>query len=341
MSFDLKNTYDLALEKDEALPIKYFKPYIMEFAGQLAEETKRAYLSDIRDFFDVSNIYEITIDMVREVTPSVVNKYAKGLIMNGRSTATVNRKLQSLSRFYKYLGRKNIGIVDYNPISTDEGAVRFKTRNYSNTRALTKDEVKRMIEVINEDKTIVGLRNKIIILLLATTGMRREEIANIKLSDFSTYKENYIIEFIGKGLKDRMVVVADIIIKYIEDYLEMRGLSLQNKNKYLFVSHSSVTGSRDYKETRPITTQTVYRVVKQVAKKAGLDESSISPHCLRHTYITESLNADIPMEVIQDRVGHISSNTTKRYDHTNKITKDNPANDWANELDVKQEVKNE
>lgn len=331
---NLNETYDFALEKSESQPIKYFKPYIAEFAGQLADETKRAYLSDIRSFFNVESVYEVTIDMVRSVSPAMINKYAKKLVVDGASTSTVNRKLQALSKFYKYLCRKNVGIMDYNPVSTEEGAVRFKTRNYSNTRALTKDEVKKMMEALNEDKSIIGLRNKIIILLLATTGMRREEIANIKLSDFGIYNENHVIEFIGKGMKDRMVVVADIIMKYIEEYLSMRGLTLQSKNRYLFVSHTLVTYSRSYKETRPITTQTVYRVVKAVAKKAGLDASSIHPHCLRHTYITESLDAGIPMEVVQDRVSHISSSTTRRYDHTNKITKDNPANEWAEELDV-------
>ena len=251
------------------------------------------------------------------------------MLEKGYASSTINRKMQALSKFYKYLCRREVGVMDYNPFSSDEGTARLKVKRYSSTRALTDDEVKKIMEIISKDRSVLGLRNKIIVLLLATTGMRRSEIANLKIGQIGINQGQYIIEFAGKGKKERFVVIAHAIKKYIDQYLELRELTYKDKNMPLFVGHA--TNSDPY---QGITSQAVYYLIKDVAKEAGLDVKAISPHCFRHTYITKSLNLGCSLEDVQDRVGHSDISTTRRYDHTKRLIEGNPADELANLYDM-------
>jgi integrase/recombinase XerD len=225
------------------------------------------------------------------------------------------------------MARKEVCIVSYNPVSADEGAMRFKNKNYSNTRALTDDEVRAIMEVISCDNSILGLRNKIIVLLLATTGMRREELASLKIGSLKKSDGQDMFEFLGKGNKERMVVIAKTIRNLIDEYLSMRGVTLFEKTLPLFISHSTNMNNRI--ANKPITPQSIYNVIKAVADEANIDASSVSPHCFRHTYVTRSLKMGIRLEDIQDRVGHSDISTTKRYAHSNNILEGNPADALA------------
>lgn len=300
-----------------------------QLTGSLTPNTRRAYMTDIIQFFNVSNPNQINIDMIRDVNVATANQYFEKLHNEGYANSTINRKLQALSKFYKFLCRKEVGIMDYNPFSSDEGTVRLKVRSYSNTRALADHEVKTFMSVISADRTILGLRNKIIMLLIATTGMRRAEVASLVIGMIGKMMGKSIIDFTGKGNKERFVEIAESIKKLIDEYIKLRGLTYMDKSQPLFVSHA-----HNADPTKPITTETIYQLVKKVAKQAGLEEDSISPHCFRHTYITKSLDLGCDLADIQDRVGHASMSTTRRYDHTKRILKNNPANALAEMFNV-------
>lgn len=301
--------------------------HITELAGSLSDNTKRAYLADIRQFFGIRDFAELTIDMVARTKVSHVNRYFKRLAEEGLSPSTINRKLQALSKFYKFMARREVGIVEYNPFSSDEGAMRFKSKNYSNTRSLQDEEVRAIMEIITKDNSILGIRNQILILMLATTGMRRDELATLKIGYLKKSDGKDLIEFTGKGNKERMVVIAKSIRELIGKYLDMRGVTLSDKNLPMFVSHS--TRNNNIASSTSITTQSIYNLVKKVAGEAGVDAESVSPHCFRHTYVTRSLEMGVPLDTIQDRVGHSDISTTKRYAHTKKILEDNPADALA------------
>lgn len=302
--------------------------YIYELAGSLTSNTKRAYLGDIKRFYDISDFSELTLDMVQGVDVERANKYIDKLVEQGKKPSTINRSIRALSKFYRYLCRREIGIMTYNPFSSDEGINIFKIGNQSTGRALLDDEVIKFIEVINEDKSIIGLRNKIIILMLATTGMRRSEVSGTKIGQISVSEGEYIINAVGKGRKTRIVVISKGLKIYIDKYLEARGLTYKDKNKPLFDNHSS-----NGEENSGISHQTVYRAVKGIANKAGLEVDNISPHSLRHTYITNSLKEGCPLEDVQDRVGHADPSTTRRYDHLRRIINNNPADKFLEKFD--------
>lgn len=294
------------------------------FTSSLTESTKRAYISDIKEFFNVISINQITPEQLSAIDTNTANKYFEHLTNKGLKIATVNRKMTSLSYFFTFLSRRDIKIVDYNPFSPKEGSRRFKnSKNYSSTRCLTVDEVKKLISVTNEDTTI-NLRDKLIIMLLVTTGMRREEITTIKIGDVFKNNGKWCAEIIGKGDKARYIIFAPMVYDLMVRYITERGSSMEHKDEYLLINHS-----RNY-DTQGLSTITVYSVIKKYSAYAGIDPETVSPHSLRHSFITISLESGAKLEDVQDMVGHSDMSTTRRYDHTNRVIKNNTSEKLSN-----------
>lgn len=321
---ELNNRNEIIINENTGL-----QNHIVELAGSLSKSTKRAYLNDIKQFFGINDFSELTINMVRNVNVATSNRYFEKMVKLGYAEATINRKMQALSKFYKFMGRREVGVMNYNPFSSDEGSGRLKTKRYSNTRALTDNEVKSIMSIISQDRSILGLRNKIMVLLLATTGMRRQELAKLKIDNIGINMGKHVIEYIAKGGKPMYIVIAKTIKTYIDHYIQLRGLTYMDKDQPLLISHSS-----NADPTKHISTETIYQTIKKVANKAGLEADSISPHCFRHTYITKSLDMGCTIEDVQDRVGHADISTTRRYDHTRRIINNNPADEMAQLYDM-------
>lgn len=292
------------------------------YTKTLTKETKRSYMQTIKEFFGVNELNEVSIQDMQSVTPDTVNEYAHRLLKKGLKPATVNKKLSALQSFYSFLCRRAVGVMTYNPCSTNEGAIRFKNaaKQYSDKRALTPSEVKGMIEATKYTEGLAGIRDRIIIELLATTGMRRAELCSIKLGDIKVDSGKKIIEIIGKGDKPRIIVLSSHISELIDKYVAGRELTYKDVDMPLITSHGNRGDS-----TKPITKNSVYRIIKQYAKYSGLDETTISPHCLRHTYATQCIEMGIELQDVKDLMAHSSINTTLRYNHSYNVIKNNPA----------------
>lgn len=290
------------------------------YTGTLSENTKRAYITDIKGFFMVDSLKEITIDMIQSVTEVEASAFRDRLHEEGKALSTINRKMTSLSSFYTFMTKRHIGIMDYNPFQEIK---RMKyNKRYSSTRCLTKGEVQEFVKVAMEGSDISSMRNRVIFLMLATTGIRRSEITTMKIKDISTTHGKTIINITRKGEQEGMIVLSGTVHVFLKQYMEMRGITMQDKEEYLFVSHST-NGS----EGDRLTPQSIYNIVKSIAKKAGSDFTDVSPHSLRHTFITESLQLGARLEDVQDMVGHSDIMTTRRYDHSNRIIEHNTADD--------------
>lgn len=309
---------DSEVSRIEALDLE------QRFTNTLTDSTNRAYMSDIKEFFKVFSINQINFDRIKEVDVNTANKYFEILVKKGLKISTINRKMTSLSFFFSFLSRRDIGIVQYNPFSPKEGCRRYKNgRNYSTTRCLTTSEVKQLIGATNED-SIIDMRDKLIIMLLSTTGMRREEIVSIKIGDIFKNSGKNCAEIIGKGDKSRYIVFAPIVFEMIEKYLEYRGLTFEDKDEFLIVNHA-----RNY-DNKQLSTISIYNIIKKHSSMAGINPESISPHSLRHSFITISLENGAKIEDVQDMVGHASMNTTRRYDHTNRVIMNNTSEKLSN-----------
>lgn len=293
------------------------------YTNTLTPLTKMNYISTIKDFFGVHDLSEITVEQMQSVTPDVVNTWAHKQLAKGNAMSTINRKLSALHSFYQFLCRRNVGIMNYNPASTSEGAIRFKNaqKDYSDKRVLAPAEVNKMFKSAAKQGGILGKRDLLVLQLLATTGMRRAELCGIKIGDIEMLSGKHIIQITGKGNKKRFVVLTNHVYTLIEDYLEARKVTFKDKSLPLIISHSS-----NADPTKHVDTVTIYRIVKKHADQAGVDASTISPHAMRATFATLSY-AELGMskDELMELMGHSSVNTTGRYIKAVKMLENSPA----------------
>ena len=291
------------------------------FTNTLGKETKRAYVQAIKEFFG-KDLCNITIEDMQAVTPEMANKYAMNLLNNGLKRTSINRKLSALHSFYKFLCRRSVGIMTYNPFDSDEGCIRFKNaqKNYIAKRALVADEVKTMFDLAKMDNSIIGVRDLLVLELLATTGMRRAEICEIKIGDIQFTQGVYAINIVGKGSKERIIVASNEVMGIINKYMNMRGITMKDKDEYLLVSHANRKSG-----SGKVSTNMIYRIVKHYAELADIDPDTISPHTLRHTFATQCIGMGTPIQDVQQLMGHASINTTELYNHSFNIINNNPA----------------
>ena len=291
------------------------------FTNTLGKETKRAYVQAIKEFFD-KDLCDITIEDMQAVTPEMANKYAMNLLNNGLKRTSINRKLSALHSFYKFLCRRSVGIMTYNPFDSDEGCIRFKNaqKNYIAKRALVTDEVKTMFDLAKMDNSIIGVRDLLVLELLASTGMRRAEICEIKIGDIQFTQGVYAINIVGKGNKERIIVASNEVMGIINKYMNMRGITMKDKDEYLLVSHANRKSG-----SGKVSTNMIYRIVKHYAELADIDPDTISPHTLRHTFATQCIGMGTPIQDVQQLMGHASINTTELYNHSFNIINNNPA----------------
>lgn len=291
------------------------------FTNTLGKETKRAYVQAIKEFFG-KDLCNITIEDMQAVTPEMANQYAMNLLNNGLKRTSINRKLSALHSFYKFLCRRSVGIMTYNPFDSDEGCIRFKNaqKNYIAKRALVADEVKTMFDLAKMDNSIIGVRDLLVLELLATTGMRRAEICEIKIGDIQLTQGVYAINIVGKGNKERIIVASNEVMGIINKYMNMRGITMKDKDEYLLVSHANRKSG-----SGKVSTNMIYRIVKHYAELADIDPDTISPHTLRHTFATQCIGMGTPIQDVQQLMGHASINTTELYNHSFNIINNNPA----------------
>lgn len=168
---------------------------------------------------------------------------------------------------------------------------------------LTVEEVNRMLASIDLSLP-AGQRNKAILEVLYSCGLRVSELVNLKLSDI--YFEEEFISVTGKGNKQRLVPLSSVAIREIRFYLTDRNLLPIKKGEedILFLS----------KFGKRLTRVMIFYIIKEHAEKAGIDKT-ISPHTLRHSFATHLLEGGANLRIIQEMLGHESISTTEIYTH--------------------------
>ena len=214
---------------------------------------------------------------------------------NHKSTS-INRSLSSIRSYYNYLIRENK--INNNPFNLVKSMKKekklpeyFKYNEY--------------VELVNsiDTNTNLGVRNKCIFEVLLATGCRVSELVNIKLNDIDL--NNQEIKVLGKGKKMRIVYLGSYAIDSINEYLNIRGELLGNKNNdYLFLNH---LGNK-------ITTRGVRDIIDKILLKSS-SNLKITPHTFRHSFATMLLNEGCDLKSVQELLGHISLSTTSIYTH--------------------------
>ncbi|MGZ3650043.1 MAG: site-specific tyrosine recombinase/integron integrase [Bdellovibrionota bacterium] len=280
-------------------------PWMEDFLSHLRDEkdasvhTLRNYRIDLVSFsayfrgthgenFDPAAITQLDL---RAYLSSLYEKNAK---------TSIARRLAALRSFYRFLFRRGLVAAD---VAERVPLPRAEKRL---PRHLSLEETERLLGA-PEPASALGLRNRAILELLYSTGLRVAELASLDTDDLTGIPETEggTLRVLGKGKKERLVVCGATARKAVASYLDVRqNFGPEDDETALFLNSR---GGR-------LTVRSIERMVETAARAAGLP-GDITPHTLRHSFATHLLANGADLRLIQELLGHSSLSTTQKYTH--------------------------
>jgi len=269
----------------------------------LAKQTIAARNFMLEKFFDYLQTRCIT--RIDTINKAVIGDYQTELYhainKRGRPNCTnyQNSMLSAVKGFMRFLKERDYLVSDP---ALDVPYAKLPKRLPRGV--LTTTEARKIINA-PDTKCVLGYRDKTIMEVLYTTGIRKEELNNLMLADVD-YHDGFLRVNGGKGSKDRIVPVGKIACRYLENYIKsVRPELIKNPyNSHLFLS---TRGNRMSKNM-------VWELVKKYAKQARI-KKNISPHTFRHTCATAMLRNKADIRAVQELLGHESLESTQIYTH--------------------------
>lgn len=286
---------------------KLLQKYIKEFLEYLEIERGRSertvrnyhfYLTRFAEWAKEPNPMEIDIEMVRKFR-LYLNRDISGRDETSLKKNTQNYHLIALRAFLKYLQKRDVKAMSPEKIELAKQGTR-------QVQFLESEEFVRFRKGPEKDPTIVGYRDKAILELLFSTGMRVSELASLKIESVNLKRDEFTV--IGKGSKHRVVFLSDDAKRALRVYLDHR----RDTSPFLFVRHDRAR--RIQPSASPLTPRSVQRIVDRYAREAGITKR-VTPHTLRHTFATDLLRNGADIRSVQALLGHESITTTQVYTH--------------------------
>jgi len=269
----------------------------ISFKKGLTKNTILAYKSDLKIFLTWLDDNKEKFSNADRV---IINNYLAYRLDNSASLSTIQRIITCIKSFYSFLFENNI--IKYNPAQLIENP---KKRRKLPT-IITESEVMKLLDS-PDVKTNKGLRDKCILELLYSSGLRISELLSIKINQIS--KEKKFLKIKGKGNKERLVPIGSSAMNLLIVYLDTYRSSIKNTNNIdiLFINENGSIISR----------QACWEMIQRYASISLIDKK-ISPHNLRHAFATHLLNNGADLRTVQMLLGHASLSTTQIYTHIAK-----------------------
>ncbi len=184
---------------------------------------------------------------------------------------------------------------------------------------LTSDEVKALLRVPDR-RTLKGKRDYALLLLMLSSGLRKAEVCSLSIENLTTYRNQTVVDVIGKGQKQRRVALTGEVMEAVIDYQKalkntapcpLAQDTIELAARPLFFT----LGERGNTAPAPLTPKAVDCLMRRV-KKAALLTKRITPHTTRHTFATSLLDKGVDLRTVQELLGHSHIRTTERYLHT-------------------------
>jgi site-specific recombinase XerD len=304
---------------------KHFIEYFLDMRARKSICTSTSYERDIKDFFVVNDVTEITMQDIKKVSIVHAQNYIIKLSDKHMSSATISRKISSLSALYRWLlkyqdNSTGFQLIQYNPFGNlkEEKPV----INNKETEFLTQDECKILLTSI-DTSTILGYRNKTILSLALTTALRKSEMINIKIKDITTNSGYDVVKVTRKGGKEDIVKLQKNVLEMMNGYIELTGRNRSvNGEEYLFIGHSNKQNMDDEYSGNKLDASTLNAMIKKVCKKAGIDKD-LTMHSTRHSCLTMAIIGGATIDKVMSLASHKNISTTSRYLHSVDKLKNN------------------
>lgn len=276
------------------MPIKSFLEYL-SFEKKYSEHTVTAYKNDLISFQNFCQTEFDQLDLI-DVHYTQVRSWIVSLVNQDISNRTINRKISSLKSFYKFLQKTQL--INKNPIAKHQALKVAKRVQVP----FSEMEIKKVLQQLNLNSDFESLRNKLIVELLYSTGMRRAELINLTIQSIDV--QNGIVKVLGKRNKERIIPLLKSVKSTMEKYMIERDV-LGVKIDYLFFTE---------KQNKMYPTL-VYRIINEYFSTVSTKVKK-SPHVLRHSFATHLLNEGADLNSVKELLGHSSLASTQVYTHS-------------------------
>lgn len=279
--------------------MNYIDDYLkyLKIEKKYSDNTIKSYHNDLNELYIYFKNKDITKLNKKDLIKFIENNKDK-------NDKTLSHYISSFRSFYRYLEIENV--IENNP------AINMIQPKLSKTlpKVLSVEDIDNILNIKLETK--YDYRNKAMLELMYSTGVRISELINIKIHDLNI--NNCTLKVIGKGSKERIIPVGDYALKYTEIYLNnYRHLFNKNNSDYLFLNPSGNKLSR----------QAFFKTIKKIALEKNI-KVDFSPHTLRHSFATHMLENGADLRTIQELLGHSDLSTTQIYTNiSNKFIEDN------------------
>ena len=272
-----------------------FLKYLL-FERNYSEKTIISYGTDLDEFEEYFKGVDEELDFTK-VDADLIRGWVLSLMEEGCAETTVNRKLSSLRSFYRYLLRQKAVAVD--PVAKVVGPKKKKPLPVF----LRDEDMDSLLEDNGFVQTFEGVRDRTMLEVFYSTGIRRAEL--IALKDADVDFSSSVIKVTGKRNKQRLIPFGTRLKEVLESYLAERNRFYAGECETFFIRKQGI----------PLSTSSVNYIVKRYLSKVVTLKKK-SPHVLRHTFATTMLNHHAELEAVKELLGHESLTTTEVYTHT-------------------------
>ena len=271
----------------------------LQLEKNYSSHTIQAYKKDLVQFN--SFLEDESVASVFDVNYSLIRSWVTSLLENGDTHRTVNRKMSAIKSYFKFLLK--IGRISINPADS------FKSLKVAKKIQVpfSTEEVLKLLDSSYDTDDFEQSRDFLIIELFYATGIRREELINLKVPDVDLISNQ--IKVTGKRNKQRIIPLVSSIKDHVEKYLSLRDQFVEMTTYELFITSKGIK----------VYPSLVYRVIKSYFSKVSL-KVKISPHVLRHTFATHLLDHGADLNAVKELLGHTSLSSTQIYTHSSMAT---------------------
>jgi integrase/recombinase XerC len=277
------------------MPFKSFTDYLL-LEKNYSALTVNAYQNDLKAFSEfIAKQYQT--ESINQINYSQIRTWIVFLVESGISNRSINRKMSALNTYYKFLLK--IKELEVSPL------IKHKALKTSKKIQIpfSETEVTTVLDELNFEKDFEGIRNKLIIELFYSTGIRRIELIELKLTSFNL--ENKTLKVLGKRNKERIIPLLSSVVKLLHIYMEERNsLEIIIDKECLFLTKKGVK----------VYETLVYRIINDYFSFVSTKVKK-SPHILRHSFATHLLNQGADLNAVKELLGHSSLAATQVYTH--------------------------